>query len=316
MTVAYLGPAGTFAEEAMRRLEPDRAASAWPAPNVPAALDAVRDGRADAAVVPFENSVEGSVSATLDDLIRGAPLVIDAEAHVQVQFALLARAGTAIGQVRRVATHPVAEAQTRGWLAATLPGAEVVPESSTARAAELVAQGVYDASISAPLAGPEHGLQALAEGIADRAGAVTRFVRLVRPGPPPAPTGADTTTLVAFLRQNRPGALLELLEQFAVRGVDLCRLESRPTGEELGQYCFTIDAIGHIAEPRVAEALVGLRRTCAQVRFLGSYPRADGAPQRVPEEAAVDAYEGARRWVDALLDGGGAKDEQEPDGGR
>lgn len=301
--MAYLGPAGTFTEQALRRLHPEQAETAVAAASVPAALEAVRDGEVEAAVVPFENSVEGSVSATLDELIRGRPLVITAEAHVEVEFCLLVRPGTRLEQIRRLATHPVAEAQTRGWVAEHLPGIEVIPESSTARAAALTAAEIYDAAIAAPLAAAHHGLTALVSGIADRPGAVTRFVRLSRPVPPPEPTGADTTTLVAFLSRNRPGALLELLEQFSVRGIDLCRLESRPTGEELGQYCFTIDAIGHVAEPRMAEALIGLRRTCGDVRYLGSYPRADGQAQPVADEAGETAYRQARGWVEQLREG-------------
>lgn len=300
-TLGYLGPPGTFTEEALSRLHPEAVDSAWAAPTVAAALDAVRSGSLEAAVVPFENSVEGSVSATLDELIRGSALQITAEVHVEVQFSLLVREGTQDRPIARLATHPVALAQTRRWLAARLPEAEVVPESSTARAAALVAAGIYDAAVAAPRAAARHGLVAVEEGIADQDGAVTRFVRLARPGPVGAPTGADTTTLVAYLRSNRPGALLELLEQFAVRGVDLCRLESRPTGEELGQYCFTIDAIGHLAEPRMTEALVGLRRTCLEVRFLGSYPRADAQAQPVAAEADAAAYRVASAWVEGIL---------------
>ncbi|CAN5889674.1 prephenate dehydratase [soil metagenome] len=296
----YLGPAGTFTEQAIRRLHPEVGDRAWSAPSVAAALDAVRSGRVHRVVVPLESSVEGSVSTTLDELVRGGPLQIFREVHIEVQFALLVRAGTSKEQVRRIATHPHAAAQTRAWLATHLPEAEVIPESSTARAAALVAVQVYDAAIAAPLAAERHGLVRLAEGIADRAGAVTRFVELGRPGAPPPASGADTTTLVAFIGHNRPGALLEVLEQFAVRGVDLTRLESRPTGEALGQYCFTIDAVGHLAEPRVAEALTGLKRTCHEVRFLGSYPRADGRPGVVPEEAGPAAYRHAAAWVAGL----------------
>ncbi|WP_202619265.1 prephenate dehydratase [Ornithinimicrobium cavernae] len=298
--VGYLGPAGTFTEAALRRLDPAAAETAWAAPSVPAALEALRAGRIEAALVPFENSVEGSVSATLDELIRGEPLVITGEVHVEVQFALMARPGTELSAVRRVATHPVAQAQTREWLAAQLPEAEVIPESSTARAAVLVAAEVYDAAVAAPLAAERHGLDILVNGIADRQGAVTRFIRLGRPGQVPEPTGADVTTVVAYLRHNHAGALLDLLNQFAMRGVDLVRLESRPTGEALGQYCFAIEALGHVREPRVAEALSGLRRICADVRFLGSYPRADGAPTRVPEVATAEAYEQSRAWLDGL----------------
>jgi prephenate dehydratase len=302
--VGYLGPAGTFTEQALRRLHPDLD-RVWPAPSVEAALDAVRDGSLDRAVVPFENSIEGSVSATLDQLIHGEPLVITRETHIEVQFSLLAREGMTLDRVRRLSTHPVAAAQTRDWIAEHLPGAELIPESSTARAAALVGAEIYDAAISAPLAARLHGLVPLAEGIADTTGAVTRFVELAREGtPPPPPTGADTTTLVAFIKDNRPGALLELLEQFAVRDVDLTRLESRPTGRGIGQYCFTIEAVGHLLEPRMAEALTGLKRTCAQVRFLGSYPRADGIAQPVAQEAGPTAYREAEQWV-ARLQGRG-----------
>lgn len=299
-SVGYLGPAGTFTEAALRLLDPEAAEDAWAAPNVPAALEAVRDGTLAQALVPFENSVEGSVSATLDELIRGEPLVITAEVHVEVQFALMVRTGTDLAAVRRIATHPVALAQTREWLAAHLPDAEVIPESSTARAAVLVGAEVYDAAIAAPLAAERHGLQVLVDGIADRPGAVTRFIRLARPGPVPGPTGADVTTVVAYLRHNHAGALLDLLNQFAMRGVDLVRLESRPTGEALGQYCFAIEALGHLTEPRVAEALMGLRRICAEVRYLGSYPRADGARTVVPEVATAAAHEAARDWLEGL----------------
>lgn len=298
--LGYLGPPGTFTEMALRALHPESAASAWAAPSVPAALEAVRAGRISAALVPFENSVEGSVSATLDELIRGEALVITGEVHVEVQFALMARTGTTLADVRRVATHPVALAQTRDWLAQELPEAEVIPESSTARAAVLVAAEVYDAAIAAPLAAGRHGLQILVDGIADRTGAITRFIRLARPGVLPEATGADVTTLVAYLRHNHAGALLDLLNQFAMRGVDLVRLESRPTGEALGQYCFAIEALGHVSEPRVAEALAGLRRICADVRFLGSYPRADGNATVVPETASEAAYAQSRTWLEGL----------------
>lgn len=298
--MGYLGPAGTFTEEALRRLDPEAAATAWPAPTVQATLEALRDGTLATALVPFESSVEGSVSATLDELIRGEPLVITGEVHVEVQFALMVRPGTTTADVRRIATHPMAQAQTRDWVARELPGAEVIPESSTARAAVLVAAEVYDAAIAAPLAAERHELEILVDGIADRPGAVTRFIRLARPGAGPGPTGTDLTTVVAYLRHNHAGALLDLLNQFAMRGIDLVRLESRPTGEALGQYCFAIEALGHLSEPRMADALTGLRRVCADVRFLGSYPRAHGSPTQVPQVASAQAYQEAQAWVQGL----------------
>ncbi len=302
---AYLGPAGTFTEQALRSLPAARHAELIACSSVSSALDSVRSGDADGAVVPLESSVEGGVAATLDELSTGEPLMITREMLVAVEFALLARAGTALGDVATVATHPHAAAQCRRWLAAHLPAGEIVLESSTAHAAALVASGLsgYDAAVAAPVAATTYRLATLATGIADREGAVTRFVLLSRPGPPPPPTGADKTSLVAFIRENHPGALLELLEQFAVRGVDLTRIESRPTGSALGRYCFTIDAVGHVADARVGEALLGLRRTCDDVRFLGSYPRADGQRGAAREGTTADDFAEAARWLARLRAG-------------
>lgn len=304
---AYLGPRGTFTEQALRSLPAARDAELVACASVATALDSVRSGAADGAVVPLENSVEGGVAATLDELASGEPLMITREMLVEVRFALVARPGTDLSDVRTVATHPHAAAQCRRWLAANLPTAEVVLESSTAQAAALVAAGTasYDAAVAAPVAATTYRLVALATDIADRQGAVTRFVLLSRPGAPPPPTGADKTSLVAFIRDNHPGALLELLEQFAVRGVDLTRIESRPTGSALGQYCFAIDAEGHLGDARVAEALMGLRRTCDDVRFLGSYPRADlRAASARPGTTAAEFAE-ASRWLERLRTGDG-----------
>lgn len=304
--IAYLGPAGTFTEQATRQWAPERGLDALPAPSVPAAVEAVREGRVDAAVVPFENSVEGSVPATLQALLNDADgaVRIVGEVHVEVQFSLLVRPGSATDPVRTVASHPHAFAQTRDWLTDRLPDARQVPESSTAAAAQAVAEGRYDAAVAAPGAAEAYGLQPAARHIADREGAVTRFVVLGAGGDGgmavPPPTGSDRTTLVALIWQNRPGALLELLEQFATRGIDLSRLESRPTGEGLGEYCFWIDADAHLSEPRMREALTGLRRTCRDVRFFGSYPRADGRPTVVPQHADASTYAEALRWVDGL----------------
>lgn len=299
---AYLGPRGTFTEAALRQLPDVAGADLIACASVAHAMDAVRGRDADSAVVPIENSVEGSVAATVDELTRGQPLVIVRELTVEIQFALMARRGTGLSDVRRVATHPHAEAQTRTWVADHLPRADVVLEASTARAAELVAAGeeAYDAAIAAPIAAATYGLATLDSDVADTHGAVTRFVQVSRPVAPPEPTGADKTSLVAFIHDNHPGALLEVLEQFATRGVDLCRLESRPTGSALGEYCFSIDAKGHVSEARVGEALMGLRRTCRDVRFLGSYPRADGEATRVPASASDLAHLDSRDWLHAL----------------
>jgi prephenate dehydratase len=246
--------------------------------------------------------VEGGVAVTIDELSTGDPLMITREMNVEVQFSLLAKHGTDPSDIKKVATHPHAEAQCRRWLATHLPDAEVVLESSTAHAAALVAvaDSPYDAAIAAPIAAQTYRLATLASTIADTAGAVTRFVLVSRPGTPPAPTGADKTSLVAFIRDNHPGALLELLEQFAARGVDLTRIESRPTGSVLGRYCFSLDCEGHVSDARVGEALMGLRRTCDDVRFLGSYPRSDGAVTSIAPGTTDADFTDAAAWLARL----------------
>jgi prephenate dehydratase len=297
---AYLGPAGTFTEAALRTLPAAARGELYPMPTVAAALDAVRVGEVDSAVVPFENSVEGSVSTTLDELATGEALQVVREVLLPVSFALLVRPGTSLEAVRTVATHPHAEAQCRRWLSTTLPEASVTLVSSTAEAARLVGQGVHDAAVSAPVAAGHYGLVPLVDGVQDNEGAVTRFVVVSRPGPLAGPTGADRSTLVAYIADDHPGALLEILTEFAVRGVNLTRIESRPTGMGLGRYCFSVDLEGHVADARVGEALSALKRVCADVRFLGSYPRADGtAPTSKPGTSDADFAEAAA-WLGKL----------------
>jgi prephenate dehydratase len=308
---AYLGPEGTFTEQALRSLPGTDGAELRPCSTVTVALDEVRSRVADHAVVPIENSVEGSVPVTLDELAQGDPLMIVREMTVPVAFSLLVRPGTGLADVRRVGTHPHAAAQTRGWIAEHLPHAEVVHASSTAAAAAALAapaptagEPPWDAAISAPLAAGHYRLEALAEGIGDNAEAVTRFVLVSRPGPPAAPTGRDKTSLVAFMREDHPGALLEILDQFAMRGVNLTRIESRPTGHALGDYCFSVDAEGHVADRRVGEALMGLHRVCADVRFLGSYERHDGKAPTIRPGTTDAEFEEAATWLARLRDGG------------
>jgi len=304
---AYLGPEGTFCESALRTLPAADGAEHLPCVSVADALDAVRRGDAGGAVVPLENSIEGSVAETLDELATGQPLQIVREVLLPVDFALMARSGTKLTDVATVTTMPHAEAQVRGWLRRELPGARFIAAPSTADGARAVAAGEADAAVAAPIAADRYRLAVLADGIADNEGAITRFVVVTRPGPPAPPTGADRTSVVAFIRDDHPGALLELLTEFAVRGVNLTRIESRPTGVGLGRYCFSIDTEGHIAQARVAEALAALRRECADVRFLGSYPRADGvsATER-PGTGDVD-FTDAHAWVRQLQRGGAAE---------
>lgn len=280
----YLGPEGTFAEQALLTLAAARRGTRTPARSVPEALDAVRSGDADAALVPLENSIGGAVGITLDELATGEPLVISREVVLEVQFVLAARVPVPLESIRTVAAHPQAAAQCRRWLREHVPDATVLDAlSNGAAAADAVAARV-DAAICAPVGVTRHRLTVLADKIADHPDAVTRFALVTRPGPPPAPTGDDITSLAVYIAHDRVGALLAVLMELAVRGVNLTRIESRPTGERLGRYAFFLDCSGHVAEARVGEALQGLRRICADVRFLGSYPRHrwSGAAHPIP----------------------------------
>jgi prephenate dehydratase len=300
---AYLGPEGTFAESALSSAVASSEGARYPHPSVPAALAAVRSGDADAALVPMENSVEGSVPATMDGLADGDPLMITREVFLDVQFVLAVRPGTELAAIRSVASHPHALAQTTGRLTELLPALTPLPVSSTAGAAEAVAAGEYDAAVCAPIAAEHYGLVPLVADLADRPGAVTRFVLVEPAGPVPAPTGNDKTSLVAVVG-DRTGALLELLSEFAVRGISLTRIESRPTRQRLGVYSFSLDCEGHIADARVGEALAALHRVCDDVRFLGSYARADGRENKpVPPTAADRAFAEAGDWLAALRGG-------------
>jgi prephenate dehydratase len=301
---AYLGPEGTFTEAALLALPEAGSVEAVPCPTVPAALEAVRRGDCAAAIVAMESSVEGAVTATMDELGSGEPLAIVRELVLPVTFALLARPGTALDDVKTVAGHPVAEPQCRRWLAEHLPDARWEPTLSNAHAASQVRDGVYDAALAGSFAAARYGLVPLADQVHDVAGAQTRFVLVTRPGPVPPPTGVDKTSITVGLRDNHPGELMEILEEFATRGVNLCRIESRPTGQGMGRYFFFIDCEGHVADARVGDALMGLRRSSANLRFLGSYPRADGQPPSVRRGTSDAEFAEARTWLDAVRSNG------------
>ncbi len=299
LTYAYLGPRGTFSEAALRSMAQSRDAMIEPYESVNAALGAVRSMKATGALVPIENSVEGSVSATLDELAHGEPLVIVDEYALPVTFALMARPGTALGDIRRIATHPHALAQCRVWVAANLPGAHGIPALSTAHAAMSLNEDPppYDAAIAPAIAAEHYGLEVLASDIGDNDDASTRFVLVSRPGTTPEPTTADKTTLTLYMREDHPGALLEILTEFSVRGVNLTRIESRPTKRALGDYYFSVDCEGHVDDARVGEALMGLRRVCADVRFLGSYPRHDGKEPHLRAGVTDSDFAEAQAWL-------------------
>ncbi|RBY96326.1 prephenate dehydratase [Blastococcus sp. TF02-8] len=299
----YLGPEGTFAEAALSRAIATTEGPRDPRPSVAAALAAVRSGEADAALVPLENSVEGSVPATMDGLADGDPLVITREVFLEVAFVLAVRPGAAMADVRSVASHPHALAQTGRRLAELLPGVAPLPTTSTAAAAAAVSAGEVDAAVCAAIAAQRYGLECLVDDVADNAGAVTRFVVVERPGPLPAPTGNDKTSLVVVV-EDRTGALLDVLREFAVREISLTRIESRPLRERKWVYSFSLDCEGHVTEGRVGEAVAALHRVAEDVRFLGSYPRADGRQNRpAPPGAADAAFIEAEEWLARLRAG-------------
>lgn len=304
--LAYLGPPGTFTEAALLTVPEAQFATFDARATISEAIGAVRRGEADAAMVPLENSVEGSVNFTLDELAFGADeLAIRREVLLPITMSLLARPGVALSSITAVLSMPHAVAQCRGWLSANLPAASIEATTSTAEAARLVAMSPEPlAALGAPIAAKEYGIDVLVNDVGDNPNAMTRFV-LVGPAssPPPAPTGADRTSAVVFIGDDHPGALLELLEEFAVRGVNLTRIESRPTKQGMGRYCFFVDAEGHVSDSRVGEALMGLKRRCADVRFLGSYGRADVSSAPAPAGQRDEDFADAAAWLARIRTG-------------
>jgi prephenate dehydratase len=299
---AFLGPQGTFTEIALEGITSD-SDERIPYANVTATLDAVRGGEVDFALVPIENSVEGVVARTLDELAIGDPLTIVAETTIPVNFALVTKEKLSPSEIKQIATHPHAESQCRNFIAKNYPKASIVPLSSTAAAAEAVARGEYEAAIASAEAAKRYGLVVVANEIGDAQGAETRFVLVSKPGKIPLQSGYDRTSLVAFIGADHAGALLEVLTEFSVRGVNLTFIQSRPTGAGLGDYHFIIDAEGHINDERVGEAMMGLRRICADVRFLGSYPRADKVAPTALRNAADENFVEASAWLADIRSG-------------
>ncbi|MEY2638290.1 MAG: hypothetical protein RLZZ194_780 [Actinomycetota bacterium] len=297
---AYLGPVGTFTEAALRTIT-GGSDQLTPCSNVTAALDMVRNGVADFALVPIENSVEGVVARTLDELATGEPLIIVGEVLLPVTFALMVKDKSV--EIKKIATHPHAEAQCRNYIAKHYPNAEIITTNSTAAAAEALANGQFDAAVASEIAAKTYGLTVINENIGDSDSAVTRFVLVSKPGALPAPTGFDRTSLAAFIGIDHAGALLEVLTEFAVRGVNLTFIQSRPTGRELGHYHFIIDAEGHINDARVGDALTGLRRICEDIRFLGSYPRADKVAPTTTKATSDDSFKSSNNWLEDVRKG-------------
>ncbi|MFV8381473.1 prephenate dehydratase [Corynebacterium hindlerae] len=284
-SVAYLGPQGTFTEMAALRLMPD--AELVPVDSPAEAIAAPTDF----AVVAIENSVDGPVTPTFDALASIDTTQIYAETDIEVAFAIMrsATSGTST-----LATHPVAWQQVKGWVAQNLPGVKFVPASSNADAARMVADGEADYAAAPARAAEIYGLDTVAENVADVKGARTRFVLVGKRGRPTTRTGNDRTS-VAFTLPNVPGSLVRALNEFAVRGVDLTRIESRPTREGLGTYRFYADIAGHIDDIPVAEALRALYLHAEHMHYLGSWPAAtnntgDTGTDMLQRIADADAY--------------------------
>lgn len=298
--VAFLGPPGTFTEEALLS-EPELAAGELvPADSIPEVVAVVERGEADCGVVPVENSIEGSVNLTLDTLAFQSDLLVQAEIVRPISLSLVARDGTALRDVRTVISFPHASAQCREWLAAHLPRAKLAAANSTAGAVEQVARSRARglAAIGTHLAARLYGLAELATDIEDHPENATRFLVVGRGVPPP--TGHDKTTIVCYQREDRPGSLLSILQEFAARSINLTRLESRPTKAGLGRYCFVIDCEGHVMDELVADTLRNLAAKHGGVKFLGSYPAASTEAGRARRHAAGQAWRDAVRWVESI----------------
>ncbi len=303
--VGFLGPHGTFAEEAVLT-QPDLAAGeAVPFRDVPHVITAVERGEVDVGLVPIENSIEGSITVTLDTLAFDTDLLVQREVDLPVSLHLCAPKGTKMRDITTVVSHPNPLGQTRMWMAKHLPDAIAVAANSTAEAAQQVAKsrrrgpGNTMASIGTRAGAANAGLEILASEIEDHPENQTRFV-LVGYGVP-APTGHDKTSVVCFQRQDRPGSLLAILQEFAARAINITKLESRPTKRDLGDYCFFIDFEGHLDDDVVADCLRNLAAKQAKVKFLGSFP-VSGADGHARRKAVTKAERDANAWLDKLRD--------------
>lgn len=272
MLTGYLGPSGTFSEEAARRYGKGELVARR---SIRELVTDVARGVLDLAVVPAENSIEGSVSETLDLLVGSDGIQIIGEIVIPIVHNLMAYPGTKIADIEEVLSHPQALAQCRNYLSANLPEALLRATNSTAEAAEEVkarqGRSPVAAVVGPARAGELYGLLTLAEGIQDFPENRTRF--LVLSGKPSsARTGADKTSLV-FSAKDRPGALCAILEEFAVRNINLTKIESRPSKRMLGEYVFFIDLEGHVEDAIVTEALEAVGAKSSFLKILGSYPK-------------------------------------------
>ncbi len=296
--VGFLGPPGTFTEQALLSQSDLAAAELVDLATIPDVLRAVEAGVVDLGFVPIENAIDGTVNLSQDALVFTHDLLIQREVVLDVEQCLLGPAGMTMAEVKAVVSIAVATAQCRHFLDRELPGVEMRAANSTAEASRLVGAGEEGgvAAIGPQIAAQLYGLTVMAHDIADHDGNQTRFVIVARDGVPP-PTGHDKTTIVVYQRANEPGSLISILQEFAARRINLSRLESRPTkAGGLGDYCFVIDADGHIADELVAAALRELHAKQGDVKFLGSYPAA-GAQAASAREHADTRWRQADDWM-------------------
>jgi prephenate dehydratase len=302
LRIGFLGPPGTFTEEALLGEADLAAGEPVPLRSMPDVLAATAAGDVDVGFVALENSIEGTVRQVLDALIFEHELLIQREVVLGVRQNLLAPGGTTLADVQRVASFPDAAAQCRRFLSERLPGVDVVAATSTAEAARVVATSPPDgtAAIGTALAAKLYGLDILAEDIEDHSDNSTRFVVVAPPTVGvPAPTGHDKTTIVCFQKQDQPGSLHGILGQFTARNINLTKLESRPTKHSLGDYCFIIDLEGHVDDEVVADCLRDLHAQLRNLKFLGSYPAAGEHGPAIRRDAEA-AWREADRWVGEL----------------
>ncbi len=298
--IAFLGPEGTFSEEALLSIPFLAEAEPVAMSTIADALDAADRREVDAAFVPIENSIDGTVSATLDHLVFDSDLFIQMEHVLDIHLDLLAPAGTDLSDISRVVSIPVALAQCRRFLHENLNGARLVHATSTAEAARLVGETEPDgtAAIAPSIAARLYGLDTVVRRVEDHPGNQTRFVLVAR-GMLSPPTGHDRTSLVCFQQADRPGNLHQILGQFAARSLNLTKIESRPTKLGLGDYCFVIELEGHLSDEVVGDCLKQLHSELASVKFLGSYPAfGEHGPQRREQIAAARAE--ADAWLETL----------------
>ena len=299
--VGFLGPFGTFTEQALRTQADLADGELVPFRTVPDVLDAVEAGDVDLGFVPIENSIEGTVNFTQDALAFDYELLIEREVVLDIEHCLLAATGTALADITEVLSIPVATAQCHQYLRSNLPDASITPASSTAEAARtLSANPVAGVAAIAPRnAAALYGLEVIAADIADHGANQTRFV-LVGKQLVPAPTGHDRTALVVYQRADQPGSLIGILQEFAARRINLSNLLSRPTKRGgLGDYCFILYADGHIADELMADVMRSLHSKQGAVKFLGSYPAA-GEHAHSSREHADARWREADDWVESI----------------